>query len=100
MGIENPALLGYELAAAGLPIEQMREWGSPRWRRIRSPSAKPYPAAQRETPVLTHADEAAYRVSSLAAFAGCLRIRARRAGPVAPAWPRAPRRSWCSPWCW
>jgi tetratricopeptide (TPR) repeat protein len=28
MGIENPALLGYELAAAGLPIEQVREWGS------------------------------------------------------------------------
>jgi hypothetical protein len=28
MGIENPALLGYELAAAGLPIEQVRERGS------------------------------------------------------------------------
>jgi hypothetical protein len=27
MGIENPALLGYELAAAGLPIEQARETG-------------------------------------------------------------------------
>ncbi len=27
MGIENPALLGYELAAAGLPIEQMRDLG-------------------------------------------------------------------------
>jgi hypothetical protein len=27
MGIENPALLGYELAAAGLPIEQAREPG-------------------------------------------------------------------------
>jgi hypothetical protein len=27
MGIENPALLGYELAAAGLPIEQARESG-------------------------------------------------------------------------
>lgn len=25
MGIENPALLGYELAAAGLPIEQTRD---------------------------------------------------------------------------
>jgi tetratricopeptide (TPR) repeat protein len=27
MGIENPALLGYELAAAGLPIEQARDTG-------------------------------------------------------------------------
>jgi hypothetical protein len=27
MGIESPALLGYELAAAGLPIEQAREQG-------------------------------------------------------------------------
>ena len=38
MGIENPALFGYELAAAGIPIEQARETGG---RALALPPAAP-----------------------------------------------------------
>ena len=58
MGIENPALLGYELAAVGLPIEQVHEWGSRAL--VLDPLAERQPVSTErngETPELTHAEE-------------------------------------------
>ena len=102
MGIENPALLGYELAAAGLPIEQVREWGSRAL--ILDPVADGgRPAAAERSDERADDPPApmrAKRASSITAFAGRGRVRARRCGaPAAPVPSRALRWSWCSQRC-
>ncbi len=74
MGIENPALLGYELAAAGLPIEQVREWGSRALSLDPQPDAPGHESAERSSGLRPRRAGAAASAAVLVVLAALLAL--------------------------